>query len=169
MVLLNYVKNSTWALRSSTGECHGNSEGRENNTQGWTNGRKMSYRDLDWAWKNEQQTSCFACTFLCMFLNGQVDACTNCPLATLSVSSIFLLPFSHTNLQALSELILNSAVFFKTNMIQIKTITIIFNMWNMAQKLVLLGGVNNRNPDTVLDGDCVLDLLLEQCSNIEYC
>lgn len=42
-------------------------------------------------------------------------------------------------------------------------------MWNMAQKLVLLGGVNNRNPDTVLDGDCVLDLLLEQCSNIEYC
>lgn len=42
-------------------------------------------------------------------------------------------------------------------------------MWNMTQKLMLLGGVNNnRNPDIVLDGDCVLDLLLGQCSNIEH-
>ena len=105
-----------------------------------------------------------------MFLNGQVDACTNSAHLQPCLFSIFLLPSSHTNFQALSELILNPADFFKTNMIKIKTITIIFNMWNMAQKLVLLGGVNNnRNPDIVLDGDCVLDLLLGQCSNIEHC
>lgn len=101
-----------------------------------------------------------------MFLNGQVDACTN------SAHLQPCLPFSYFFLLTLTfklYLILNSADFFKTNMIKIKTITIIFNMWNMTQKLMLLGGVNNnRNPDIVLDGDCVLDLLLGQCSNIEH-
>lgn len=97
-----------------------------------------------WTGLGRMNSRQFFCLYVPVYVPKWASGCLykHCPLTTLTLFYFSTSFFSH--FQAPSELILNSADFFKTNMIKIKTITIIFNIWNMAQKLVLLGGVNNN-------------------------